>query len=269
MTNTAPWIGPKIFTPASPVSAIHLKYIPTSSPNQVNASTKATTRKANTMREFMSEFSHGRGAPQARWRVVSPTPIGSPTERPAGRSARCSGNAPAGRAVDDGRRITRSGSAGFRLQLNRDSVDAVPIVGRGAESLAGEHVPEVGTAGRTANLGPHRAEGAVFQQLHPVGSQRGVERRPSAVRIELVLAAEQLGAAAATAVHPHRLVGLVRAGERPLGARLAEHLVLLLAQLRAPLLVGLLDVVGLVGLHALHCHVQFNNRIVAGVPGRI
>ena len=77
-------------------------------------------------------------------------------------------------------------------------------------------MPEVRPAVRAAHLRPDRAERPVLDEFHPILGERGVERRPSAVRVELVLAAEQLGAAGAAPVDTDGLVGLVGAGERTL-----------------------------------------------------
>src|SRR5690606_14076095 len=59
------------------------------------------------------------------------------------------------------------------------------------------------------------------------------------VTVELRLAAEQLGTAGAAAVHARGLGVDVLAGPRALGARLAEHVVLLGGELPAPLLLAL------------------------------
>src|SRR6478735_5779649 len=86
------------------------------------------------------------------------------------------------------RRLGRS--AAVRLQPQRHTVDAIPVVGRSAVALAGEHVAQVGAAVGAAHLGPDRSEGPVLDQFHPILRERRVERRPPAMRIELVLAAE-------------------------------------------------------------------------------
>jgi len=74
------------------------------------------------------------------------------------------------------------------------------------------------------------------------------------VRVELRLATEQLVAAGPAAVDAERLGVVVLAGEGALGAGLAQHVVLLRAELLTPLLVGLVDLVRSVGLFLLLEH---------------
>ena len=74
-----------------------------------------------------------------------------------------------------------------------DRVDAVALVGRGVVALALEEVPEVGAAGGAADLDPAHPQGPVLEVLDPVLGERGEERGPAAVAVELLVAAEQLG----------------------------------------------------------------------------
>src|SRR3954469_1621384 len=91
------------------------------------------------------------------------------------------------------------------------------------------------------DLDPLHAVGVVLDVLDPVLRQRGEEGRPAAVRVELGLGGEKLGAAGPAAVHANGLRVGVLAGERPLRAGLTQHGVLLGGELLAPLLVALLD----------------------------
>src|SRR5207249_7107844 len=75
----------------------------------------------------------------------------------------------------------------------RRSSDLVAEVGRRAVPLAGEHVAEVAVAVRAQDLGAAHAPGAVGPLDDPLTGERGEEAGPAAVRVELVLAAEQFG----------------------------------------------------------------------------
>ena len=75
--------------------------------------------------------------------------------------------------------------------------------------------------------------------------ERGEERGPAAVAVELLVAAEQLRAAGAARVDALGVVVPVLAGEGALGAGLAEHRVLLRGQPAAPL--------GVVDGHGVRC----------------
>src|ERR1700730_9425102 len=88
---------------------------------------------------------------------------------------------------------------------------------------------------RAPDLGPDPAEGAVLQQHHGVALGRLVEARPAAVGLELRVGGEQPRAAGPAVVDAAGLGVGVLAGERRLGARLPEHLVLLRGQPLAPL----------------------------------
>src|SRR5690606_36383107 len=121
------------------------------------------------------------------------------------------------------------------LEPQRDRVDAVAVVGGRRVALAVEDVPQVGVAARAADLGADHAVAAVLHQRHRVGVGRRVEARPAAVGLELGVRPEQLGAARPAAVDALRLGVDVLAGERALGARLAQHVELLRRELNAPL----------------------------------
>src|SRR5215203_2126220 len=94
---------------------------------------------------------------------------------------------------------------------------------------------KVRVAGGAADLDPLHEHGVVLDVADAVLGERGVERRPSAVRLELGLATEQLGAAGATSVDAFGLGIGVLAGECPFGACLAQYVILLRRQLSPPL----------------------------------
>src|SRR4029078_10494069 len=92
----------------------------------------------------------------------------------------------------------------------------------------------------------------VLDVLHPVTGQRAVERRPPTVALELGRRREQLRTTGTTGIDALGRGGRVLAHERPLRARLAQHVVLGRAQLGAPLLLALVHGIRPVG--ALHAH---------------
>jgi hypothetical protein len=79
------------------------------------------------------------------------------------------------------------------------------------------------------------------------------------MRLELRIGAEQFGAARAAGVDTLGLRVGVLAGERPLGARLAQDLVLGGCELGAPLVVG---------LHDLRCGLGGGIHATKTMPGR-
>src|SRR6266702_81477 len=147
-----------------------------------------------------------------------------------------------------------------RHQSERHRVDAPTLVRRRRVALAGEHVPEVAVAAGAARLHPAHAQRAVLDQPHRVGLGRLVERRPPAVALELRVRPEQLLPAGPAAVDADGLGVDVLAGERPLGAGLAQHVVLLRGQLAPPLLLGLGHLSGRVS------HGPNGTSVSAGAP---
>src|SRR4051812_38730701 len=93
------------------------------------------------------------------------------------------------------------------------------------------------------HFGPGHAVAAVRVFLDPPGLQRLGETGPAAPRVVLLVRGEQLLTARGTEVDARRLRVPVGAGERPLGPLLAEYVILLVGELRAPFGVGFLDFV--------------------------
>src|SRR5439155_3426460 len=127
----------------------------------------------------------------------------------------------------------------LRLELDRNRVDAVAQPG-GVRPVV-EDMAQVATALRTRHFGPHHEVAGVDVLLDGGGRRRLIEARPAAVGVELGLRDEQLRPAPGAAVNAWRAGVPVLARERPLGALLAQHLVLLRAQLPPPFRFGLLD----------------------------
>src|SRR4051812_36826304 len=101
---------------------------------------------------------------------------------------------------------------------------------------------QVRTAVGAADLDPLHAESAVLDVLDGVGD-RLVERRPAAAGVELGVRLEELGAAGLAGVDALGLGVGVLAGERSLGAGLAQYGVLLRREFLTPLLLALVHLV--------------------------
>ena len=146
---------------------------------------------------------------------------------------------PDGVAVARRARATPRPSPSSAIEVQRAGVDAVAQAGRVRAVV--EDVAEVAAAALADDLGAAHEEAVVGPGLDRVVVHRVEEARPAGAGVELGVGAEQLCAAAATAVDAVLLVVPVGAGERALGALLAEDLVLLGRELRPPLRLGLLD----------------------------
>src|SRR5207237_3888210 len=118
-----------------------------------------------------------------------------------------------------------------------------PVVYRVAVIFALEQVAQVRAAAPAARLGAAHAVAVVGYQLDRVFVGRHVERRPAAVRIELVIAAKQLSPAGAATVDADRLGVGVLADVRGFGGGLAQHGELGRRQLGAPFILGFLDLI--------------------------
>ena len=87
-----------------------------------------------------------------------------------------------------------------RDQLQGDRIDAIALVCRGAVAFALEHMAKVGITRGAADFDPFHAQGAVVDVSDRPLGKRGPEGGPAAVRIELLDAGEQLGAASAALI---------------------------------------------------------------------
>src|SRR6478735_12567300 len=114
----------------------------------------------------------------------------------------------------------------LRLEVERGAVDAIaqpaPVV-----RTVGEHVAEVPLAARAGHLGADHAVRRVAELVDHAGLGPPGEARPARAAIVLVVALEQRLPAPGAGIFARGLVLLVLAGERALGAVLAEDLVLL------------------------------------------
>src|SRR5215469_5999033 len=131
---------------------------------------------------------------------------------------------------------------GRGLERQRARVDAVPLAGRPGTVV--EDVAEVAAAAAADDLGAPHEQAVIRPQFDRLGDRGLVEAGPPGARVELGVRAEQLGAAAGTPVEAVPVVVDVLTGERHLGVRPAQDVVLLRGQLLTPLLVRLGDLAG-------------------------
>src|SRR6478736_324594 len=102
---------------------------------------------------------------------------------------------------------------------------------------------EVRSARRAPHFRADHAERGVLDELDGLGADRLVEARPAAAGVELRAALEELGAACAAGVEAGASLVEQLAGPGALGRRLAQHGVLVVAELLAPLVFGLFHAV--------------------------
>src|SRR5438128_7557397 len=102
-------------------------------------------------------------------------------------------------------------------------------------------MPEMPAAIRAHDLRAHHSECRIALLVDRLLARRRGEGRPAAAGVVLGLGAEELGAAAGTAVGAGLEHVVVFARERRFRPLFAEDAVLLGAELRTPLRVGLLD----------------------------
>src|SRR5690349_22002519 len=105
-------------------------------------------------------------------------------------------------------------------------------------------MPEMAAARGAHDLGAHHPVTRVRLLVDRLGGGGGVERGPAAARVVLRLGREQLGSTAGAVVDAVLERVVVLSGERALGALLAQHVVLLGAELGPPLGLCLFDVLG-------------------------
>src|SRR5690625_2360424 len=106
-----------------------------------------------------------------------------------------------------------------RLQGQYDRVDAVPGVGGRGVPLTVEDVAQVGVTGGAPDLGADHAHGTVLVQDDRFALGGVEEAGPPAVGLELLVRAEQFGAASPATVDALALGVDVGAAPRALGRR--------------------------------------------------
>src|SRR3954454_20479493 len=127
----------------------------------------------------------------------------------------------------------------------REPVDAVAQTRRLRAVV--EEVAEMAAATAAMHLGAQHAEGAVLGLADGV-VERLVKTRPAGAALEFGVGGKQRQVAAGAGENPLAMLLHQRAGARPLGAVLAQDVVLHRGQLRPPFGVGLLDLEFLRGL---------------------
>src|SRR5665647_2688187 len=131
------------------------------------------------------------------------------------------------------------------MEHQREAVHAVAQAGR-LRSIV-EDVAEMTAAAAAVNFGPQHPEGAVFGLADGV-LERLIETRPAGAAFEFSLGGEQRQIAAGAGEDALAMLLEQRARARAFGAFLAQDLVLLRRQLRAPFRVGLFDLEFLRGM---------------------
>src|SRR5581483_4976483 len=125
-----------------------------------------------------------------------------------------------------------------RMKHQRETVHAIAQAGRLGAVI--EDVAEMAAAAAAVDLGSEHAEGAILGLADRI-LERLVEARPASAALEFGVGGEQRQVAAGAGKDALAMLLQKRARPRPLGALLAQDLVLLRGELRAPLVVGLLD----------------------------
>src|SRR3981081_4055455 len=144
----------------------------------------------------------------------------------------------AGRATIAGRKRRSGRRRGGRMKHQRKAVHAVAQPGRLRPIV--EDVTEMAAAGAEVNFGPQHPEGPVFGLADGV-LERLVKARPAGAALEFRLRGEQRQVAAGAGEDALAMLLEQRARTRALGALLAQNLILLRRQLRAPFRIGLFD----------------------------
>src|SRR5712671_682957 len=143
-----------------------------------------------------------------------------------------SGATIAGRKRRSGRR------RGGRMEYQGKAIHAVAQAGRLRPIV--EDVTEMAAAAAAVNFGPQHPESPIFGLADGV-LQRLVKTRPAGTALEFRLRGEQRQVAAGTGEDALAVLLEQRARSRPLGALLAQDLILLRRQLRPPFRIGLFD----------------------------
>src|SRR6266852_3469205 len=122
------------------------------------------------------------------------------------------------------------------MEHQAKAVDAIAQAGR-LRSVV-EDMAEMAATAAAMHLGPRHAVGAVLCLAEPI-FQRLVEARPAGAAFEFGVGRKQRQVAAGAGEDALAMLLQQRARSRPFSAVLAQDLVLLRRQLRAPLGIGL------------------------------
>src|ERR1700730_5476844 len=143
-----------------------------------------------------------------------------------------------GGATIAGRRRRSGRRRGGRMEYQGKAIHAVAQAGRLRPIV--EDVTEMAAATAAVNFGPQDPESPVFGLADGV-LQWLVKTRPAGAALEFRFRGEQRQIAAGTGEDALAVLLEQRARSRPLGAFLAQDLILLRRQLRAPFRIGLFD----------------------------
>src|SRR5882762_634277 len=143
------------------------------------------------------------------------------------------------RATFAGAKARKSGRRwGGRVEHQRKAVHAVAQTSR-LRSVV-EDVTEMAAAAAAMNFGPQHPQGPVFGLADGV-VERLIKARPAGSALEFRLRREQRQVAAGAGEDALAMLLEQRARSRTLGALLAQDVILLRRQLRAPFRIGLFD----------------------------
>src|SRR5467141_3930137 len=124
------------------------------------------------------------------------------------------------------------------MEDQRKAVHAVAQAGRLRPIV--KDMTEMAAAAAAVNFGPQHPKGAVFGLADGI-VERLIKTRPAGAALEFRLRGEQRQVAAGAGEDALAMLFQQRARPRTLGALLAQDLILLRGELRAPLRVGLFD----------------------------
>src|SRR6267143_1770769 len=144
----------------------------------------------------------------------------------------------AGRATIAGRKRRSGRRWRRRMEYQRKAVHAVAQAGRLRPIV--ENVTEMAAAAAAVDFGSQHPEGAVFGLADGV-LERLIKTRPAGAALEFRLRGEQRQVAAGAGEDALAMLLEQRARSRTLGALLAQDVILLRRQLRAPFRIGLFD----------------------------
>src|SRR3546814_6964365 len=134
----------------------------------------------------------------------------------------------------------RSERSALWLEFERRRIHAIAQTRR--RRSIGKHMAQMSVAIGATHFRADRAELGVAMLAYDRRIDWRGEAWPSRARIEFGVACEQRRSAAGAAVHPGVMIIPVFAGEHPLGAGLAQNMILIGRQCIAPFALGFLQI---------------------------
>src|ERR1700692_4539481 len=121
------------------------------------------------------------------------------------------------------------------LELQRNAVHAVALAARRRAVV--EHVAEMAAAAPAMHFLARDDQAEIVRRAYRVRDRR-IEARPPGAAVELGVGTEQVEIAGGATEHAGAMLAVERAGERALGAVLAQHPELRRSEQPLPLLLG-------------------------------